>query len=91
MGSFYSNHNAIVRVLCIIAVACDCVATTSCRGLLGALDGEDRDTVGDLLIVGLDNSSNGMLVDVSLTHPSPERGRRRNKLLRSRRPAGARH
>ena len=63
------------RVLCIISVACGCVATTSCRGLLGALDGEDRDTVGDLLILGLDNSRNGMLVDVSLTHPISGKGK----------------
>jgi len=75
VGSFYSTHNAIVRVLCLIAVARGCVATTSCRGLLGAIDGDDRDTVGDLLIVGLDNSRTGKLVDVSITHPITGKGK----------------
>lgn len=50
-------------------------ATQSCAGLLCKRDnGDVSDTVGDLLITGIEPTVNGIIVDVSFTHPITAKG-----------------
>jgi len=78
-GGYYTTHNAIVRVLMTIMVACGLNASTNCRALIGALEDTDTDTVGDLHVVGLNNCNNGLLIDVSLTHPISAKGKAKHR------------
>ena len=49
---------------------------------LGAVEGSISDTVGDLLIIGLDRSNNSLMIDVSITHPVTGAGRAKKQAAR---------
>jgi len=74
LGGYYSTHNAVLRCLIAFTTMCGLRHTTQLCGALGS-NGSESDTVADLLITGLDNSNNGLMIDVSVTHPVSGNGR----------------
>jgi hypothetical protein len=75
LGGYYSTHNAAVHVLDGIGKACGLHTTRHLGGMLGSVEGSNIDTVGDLLFTGLDPSNNGLMIDVSVTHPVTGKGK----------------
>jgi hypothetical protein len=75
LGGYYTSHDAYVAVLRQIGIQSGTVCTTSLSGVLGSLPGSNVDTRADLLMIGLDHSRNGMLIDVSITHPVTGKGK----------------
>ena len=81
LGGAYYTHNAMVRALEHIVKDIDPVAihaTQRCTGLLGCRrrnENDNSDTVGDLLITGVNPYYNGLIVDVSFTHPISGKGK----------------
>lgn len=76
-GGTYYTHNVIVQSLINIVndIGIDINAHDSCAGLLGSREHlPDSDTVADLCITGLDPYFNGLVVDVSFTHPISGKG-----------------
>jgi hypothetical protein len=82
LGSYCSTHDAYVYVLERIAQACGLHTTRQLGGMLGSLEGSNVDTIGDLLITGLDTSNNGLMIDVTVTHPVTGKGKAKHQAAR---------
>ena len=75
LGGFLSSHNGLVSCLETIVDSCNLRSLKQLSGRLGSNPGSSVDTQGDLLIIGVDPSNNGIMVDVSITNCVTGQGR----------------